>query len=156
MRFSHIVSRSVETGLPCAYLNLVGAQDDQVFDGASFVINPGGQLTHHMTAFEETLDVVTFTETEEGWRAEPGDLSPQPADRGADYHAIVLALRDYLAKAGFQMHLPADTISSVERFESVRALQIPSCSNRLTSNATQIARSFDLGLVGNDPQRVSQ
>ena len=41
-RMSHMVARVVETGLPMVYLNLIGGQDDQVFDGGSFVLNPGG------------------------------------------------------------------------------------------------------------------
>ena len=43
-RMAHMVARVVETGLPLVYLNMVGGQDDQLFDGASFVLNPGGRL----------------------------------------------------------------------------------------------------------------
>ncbi len=43
VRMNLMVSRVVETGLPLVYLNMIGGQDDQVFDGASFVLNPGGQ-----------------------------------------------------------------------------------------------------------------
>ena len=39
-----MVARVVETGLPLVYLNMIGGQDDQVFDGGSFVLNPGGAL----------------------------------------------------------------------------------------------------------------
>ena len=39
-----MVARVIETGLPLIYLNMVGGQDDQVFDGGSFVLNPGGAL----------------------------------------------------------------------------------------------------------------
>ena len=41
VRMHHMVARVVETGLPLAYVNMVGGQDDQVFDGGSFVLNPG-------------------------------------------------------------------------------------------------------------------
>jgi NAD+ synthase len=50
-RLSLMVARVVETGLPLVYLNMVGGQDDQVFDGASFVLNPGGRLAVQMPAF---------------------------------------------------------------------------------------------------------
>ena len=43
-RVNLMVSRVIETRLPLIYLNMVGAQDDQVFDGASFVLNPGADL----------------------------------------------------------------------------------------------------------------
>ena len=101
VRYGHMVARTVETGLPLAYLNLVGGQDDQVFDGASFVLNPGGELTHHMKAFEEEIVHVDFDETPDGWRARPGERVPQPEGPGADYRAMVLATRDYFAKTGF-------------------------------------------------------
>ena len=101
VRYAVMVARTVETGLPLAYLNLVGGQDDQVFDGASFVLNPGGKLTHHLPSFEEAGALITFEETPEGWRARPGALAPQPEGEGADYQAMVLATRDYVAKAGF-------------------------------------------------------
>jgi len=105
VRFNVMVARTVETGLPLAYLNLVGGQDDQVFDGASFVLNPHGDLTHHLPAFEEAQATVTFEEGADGWRARPGALSPQPSGVGADYQAMVLATRDYMAKAGFDRAL---------------------------------------------------
>ncbi|MGB3408742.1 MAG: NAD+ synthase [Jannaschia sp.] len=101
VRYGHMVARSVETGLPLVYLNLVGGQDDQIFDGASFVLNPHGVLTHHLPAFEDAIVHVDFDRTTEGWKARKGDLAPQPQGPGADYRAMVVALRDYMAKAGF-------------------------------------------------------
>ena len=101
VRYSIMVARTVETGLPLAYLNMVGGQDDQVFDGASFVLNPGGALTHHAPGFEEALVHVDFARTPEGWRAADGDKAPQAEGPGADYRAMVLGLRDYMRKTGF-------------------------------------------------------
>lgn len=101
VRYSVMVARVVETGLPLAYLNLVGGQDDQVFDGASFVLNPGGALSHHLPGFAERLEHVDFRRGPDGWRAEPGEKAPQPEGPAADYQAMVLALRDYMGKAGF-------------------------------------------------------
>ncbi|MGB3554312.1 MAG: nitrilase-related carbon-nitrogen hydrolase, partial [Jannaschia sp.] len=66
VRYGHMVARTVETGLPLVYLNLVGGQDDQVFDGASFVLNPHGALTHHLPSFEEALVHVDFERGAEG------------------------------------------------------------------------------------------
>lgn len=105
VRYGHMVARTVETGLPLAYLNLVGGQDDQIFDGASFVLNRGGNLTHHLPAFEDSIVHVDFDRTDDGWQARPGTLSPQPTGPGADYRAMVIALRDYMAKAGFKQAL---------------------------------------------------
>ncbi len=105
VRYGVMVARVVETGLPLAYLNLVGGQDDQVFDGASFVLNPGGALTHHLPAFEEALTHVDFEKGDDGWRALPGEKAPQPEGPGADYRAMVVGLRDYMGKAGFERAL---------------------------------------------------
>ena len=101
VRQNLMVARVIETGLPLVYLNLLGGQDDQVFDGGSFVLNPGGALALQLPMFEEAVAHVDFTRGAEGWRADPGPLAHLPDDLEQDYHAMVLALRDYLGKAGF-------------------------------------------------------
>ncbi len=102
LRMNVTVSRVIETGLPLVYLNTVGGQDDQVFDGASFALNPGGHLALQMPAMEEAVAHLDFQRTDDGWRAIPGTLTPQPDAWEQDYHAMVLSLRDYLGKSGFK------------------------------------------------------
>ncbi len=102
VRLNLMVARVVETGLPLVYLNMVGGQDDQVFDGASFVLNPGGALAVQLPPFDECLTHVDFVETPAGWRAEAGMLAPQPDAWEQDYRAMVQGLRDYLGKSGFK------------------------------------------------------
>jgi len=92
---------SSQTGLPLVYLNLVGGQDDQIFDGGSFVLNPGGALALQLPMFEEAIAHVDFTCGPDGWHAEQGPLAHLPDELEQDYNATVLALRDYLRKAGF-------------------------------------------------------
>ena len=99
------VARVIETGLPLVYLNLVGGQDDQVFDGASFVLNPGGVLTHQMPAFDEAITHVDFTRTDAGWRAVEGERVVLPDTWESDYRAMVESVRDYVAKTGFSQAL---------------------------------------------------
>ncbi len=101
IRQSVTVARVTETGLPLVYLNLLGGQDDQMFDGASFVLNPGGVLTHQMPAFEAGLFHVDFEHTDEGWRALDGDKAMMPDTWEADYRVMVESLRDYMGKTGF-------------------------------------------------------
>jgi NAD+ synthase len=96
-----MVARVVETGLPLIYLNLVGAQDDQVFDGGSFVLNPGGALALQMPLMEEAVAHLDLVRGDDGWRAVPGARAHVPDMLEQDYHAMVLALRDYVAKTGF-------------------------------------------------------
>ena len=105
LRLNLMVSRVIETGLPLVYLNMVGGQDDQVFDGSSMVLNPGGHLAVQMPQFEENLTHVTFSETDSGWKAEQGDIAPIPPIGEADYRACVLSVADYFAKTGFKKAL---------------------------------------------------
>lgn len=102
LRMGHIVARVVETGLPLVYVNMVGGQDDQLYDGASFVLNPGGHKIVQLPPFQEMLAHVDFTLTDDGWRAEPGEMAPQPDEWEQDYMAMMLGLREYMRKSGFK------------------------------------------------------
>ncbi len=102
VRTNLMVSRVIETGLPLVYLNMVGGQDDQVFDGASFVLNPGGELAVQLPQFDECIAHVDFTRGTDGWRAVPGEKALMPRVVEADYRAMVEGLKDYLAKTGFK------------------------------------------------------
>ncbi len=85
-----------ETGLPLAFVNRVGGQDEIVFDGASFVLNADGSVAHQLPDWEEALVETVWTRHPNGWRCEPGivaTLDPHPADI---YHAMLVGLRDYV------------------------------------------------------------
>ena len=101
-RLNMMVSRVVETNLPLVYLNMVGGQDDQVFDGGSFVLNPGGKLAVQLPFFEEYKETIKFVRKESGWIAETGKRVYQPTELEKDYHAMVIGLRDYTRKTGFK------------------------------------------------------
>src|SRR5690606_27602403 len=101
LRLNLMVQRVVETGLPLCYLNMVGGQDDQVFDGSSMVLNPGGQLAVQMPQFDEAVEIVTFRRGPQGWRADEGTRAPIPPIGEADYRACVIGLGDYMRKTGF-------------------------------------------------------
>ncbi|MDX2482058.1 MAG: NAD+ synthase, partial [Pseudodonghicola sp.] len=100
-RLNHMVARVVETGLPLIYLNMVGGQDDQVFDGASFGLNPGGELAFQMPQFDSAITHVDLERGPEGWRILPGEEHVHPSEWEQDYQVMVIALRDYMAKTGF-------------------------------------------------------
>ncbi len=93
--------RAADTGLPLAYLNRVGGQDELVFDGASFVVNGDGSLAVQMTDWEEQEVTTRWTRTATGWRCNRGEIAPL-ADHPEDiYCAMVLALRDYVDRNRF-------------------------------------------------------
>ncbi|MFK7878368.1 NAD+ synthase [Roseobacter sp.] len=100
-RLNHMVARVVETGLPLIYLNMVGGQDDQVFDGASFALNPGGELAVQLPVFEENLCHLDLERTSEGWRIVTGEKAVHPDGWEQDYNVMVQSLRDYCGKTGF-------------------------------------------------------
>ena len=102
VRMNQMVARVTECDLPLVYLNTVGGQDDQVFDGGSFVLNRHGALVVQLPHFEEVMAEVDFTRTEDGWQAEPGPMAHVPDSLEEDYNAVVLGLRDYTAKTGFE------------------------------------------------------
>ncbi|MEO0498305.1 MAG: nitrilase-related carbon-nitrogen hydrolase, partial [Pseudomonadota bacterium] len=100
-RLNHMVARVIETDLPLIYLNMVGGQDDQVFDGASFGLNPGGALAVQLPCFDECTAQVDLERTSEGWRIVEADKAVHPDAWEQDYRVMVQSLRDYCRKTGF-------------------------------------------------------
>ena len=100
-RINHMVARVVETDLPLIYLNMVGGQDDQVFDGASFGLNPGGALAVQLPLFDENITHIDLERGADGWRIVEGEKAPHPSAWEQDYRVMVQALRDYCRKTGF-------------------------------------------------------
>ncbi|MCJ2182117.1 NAD+ synthase [Novosphingobium sp. 1949] len=92
--------RAVDTGLPLAYLNRVGGQDELVFDGASFVVNGDGSLAAQARDWEEQVIQTRWTRTAKGWRCDRGAIAPAALHPESLYCAIVLALRDFAERAG--------------------------------------------------------
>ncbi|MQY43763.1 NAD+ synthase [Epibacterium sp. SM1969] len=101
VRQNHMVARCIETGLPVIYLNMVGGQDDQVFDGGTFALNPGGELALQMPVFDEAIAQLDLERTADGWRIMSGEKAHLPDAWEQDYRVMVEALRDYLRKSGF-------------------------------------------------------
>jgi NAD+ synthase len=97
LRASKVVgARVAETGLPLAYINRVGGQDELAFDGASFILNGDGSLALQLPDWEEALVTTHWTRESGGWRCGDGPkavLDPHPADV---YHAMMVGLRDYV------------------------------------------------------------
>ncbi|MEP6065444.1 MAG: NAD+ synthase [Paracoccaceae bacterium] len=100
-RLNHMVSRVIETDLPLIYLNMVGGQDDQVFDGGSFALNPGGALALKLPVLDEVVAHVDLERGPDGWRVLDGPKASHPDAWEQDYRVMVTSLRDYCAKTGF-------------------------------------------------------
>jgi NAD+ synthase (glutamine-hydrolysing) len=96
-RYEVLRDRVRDIGIPVVYANLVGGQDELVFDGASFVLNSSGALARQMPAFEEELGYVEF----EGAEPRAGVVVPDLSPEAAVYKALCLGVRDYIGKNGF-------------------------------------------------------
>nr|WP_294168050.1 NAD+ synthase [uncultured Sphingomonas sp.] len=101
LRQTLVKSRVAAAGLPMAYLNRVGGQDELAFDGSSFVVNAGGELVVQMPDWDEALLLTEWRRSAGGWSCvtrQDYQLDPYPEDV---YHAMMVALRDYVTRNGF-------------------------------------------------------
>jgi NAD+ synthase (glutamine-hydrolysing) len=101
-REAMLAKRAADNGLWVAYCNLVGGQDELVFDGRSVVIAPDGTVVARALSFAEDMLVVDVP----GWDAPAGTLPHarvelMPCADEEFYRALEVGLRDYMAKNGF-------------------------------------------------------
>jgi NAD+ synthase len=96
-----VLSRIRESGLPLAYVNQIGGQDELVFDGASFVINADFSLVVQMPAWAEKVTITDWTRGENGWACAPGEMAVVEEGLESIYLALVQGLRDYMQKNHF-------------------------------------------------------
>ncbi len=115
IRLSLVTGRARQAGAPLVYVNMTGGQDDLVFDGDSIVVNAAGDVIARAPQFEDgimlvDIDVATRTSTPDVIISDDEvslerTLVPGIAHRLGDeeeiWNAIVVGLRDYVAKNGF-------------------------------------------------------
>jgi NAD+ synthase (glutamine-hydrolysing) len=98
LRFQHATARVSETHLPVVSVNLVGGQDELVFDGQSFIVNAAGEAQVVCAAFETDLALCEF----DAGVLKPVQALPKPlTDDAAMYQALCLGVKDYVHKSGF-------------------------------------------------------
>jgi len=100
-RMNLAVSRIKESGLPLAYVNQLGGQDELVFDGASFVLNADLSLPIQMPAWEEKIVFTDWAREAKGWVCATGARAAIEEGDEALYLAVVQGLRDYVTKNRF-------------------------------------------------------
>ena len=94
--------RARDVGLPLVYVNVMGAQDELVFEGNSFVMDAGGKVVMRAPAYEEGIYTVEFVRQARGKVVpKPGPVAPELSDEASVYGALVLGVRDYVNKHGF-------------------------------------------------------
>ncbi|NOY61970.1 MAG: NAD+ synthase [Gammaproteobacteria bacterium] len=149
--------RAQQTGVPIVYVNMVGGQDELVFDGGSFVMDADGHLIHTSPAFEAALDVVEFTVEHTALVPLPGKTAPPLSEEATIYRALVCGVRDYIGKNGFNgcviglsggidsaltLAIAADAIGSA----SVEAVMMPSRYTADISRTDAAAQAEALGV----------
>jgi NAD+ synthase (glutamine-hydrolysing) len=97
VRFDILRARIRETGIPMVYVNMVGGQDELVFDGGSFVLDAQGELVAKLAQFEETTAIVEFDDG----KPLPAAIAPEQSIEAQVYAALVMGVRDYIGKNGF-------------------------------------------------------
>jgi len=152
LRLEQVGARARENGVPIVYVNRVGGQDELVFDGASFVVDAGGEVVQQLPAWHEALALAEFD------GARPQTVRGALDDRLEPnvYDALVTGVRDYVEKNRFPGVLLglsggidsaltlAVAVDALGR-ERVRALMLPSQYNASISldDAREMA-----GIVG--------
>jgi NAD+ synthase len=101
IRYRLVRNRALQTGLPIAYLNRVGGQDELVFDGSSFIVHPDGERVVQMCDWEEALLVTDWQRTPDGWRCMTRESHALDAFPEDVYQAMIVGLRDYVQRNGF-------------------------------------------------------
>lgn len=147
-RLEILRQRITETQLPIIYTNMVGGQDELVFDGGSFVLNAKGDLTQQLPAFEPALAMVDFL----GAQPIAATITPPLPLQASVYQALTLGLQDYVHKNGFPgvvlglsggidsaltLAIAVDALGA----ENVHAVMMPSefTANMSVDDATEMA-----------------
>jgi NAD+ synthase (glutamine-hydrolysing) len=96
-RYRVVAQQAVSSGISIVCTNLTGGQDDLIFDGASFVVNDKGNITHQLPDFTETIGII---ELRDGVPV-PGTIAPPQTVEASIYQALCLGLKDYVARNRF-------------------------------------------------------
>ncbi len=100
-REGEVRSRIAEVQIPVVYVNMVGGQDELVFDGGSFAMNADGEISFRAPPFDEGLHTVILNGTAKGVMPEAGECAEMLPTEARVYRALVTGTRDYVTKHGF-------------------------------------------------------
>jgi len=93
--------RVLEIGIPAVYLNMVGGQDELVFDGGSFAMDRSGEVVFRAAAFSDNLYCVQLMADGAGVAPQPAEIVPLLPKEQSVYEALVCGTRDYVGKHNF-------------------------------------------------------
>ena len=156
-RKQHLKAIAQKYQTPILYTNLVGGQDELVFDGGSMVISAKGTIDFCASQFNNELSLVTLDSKIRQWYHHSASAMPVSADKNEQniYHALVLGLKDYINKNQFQgvilglsggidsaltLCLAVDALGA----EKVEVLIMPSCHTAQISIEDAIQQTNNL------------
>lgn len=140
-------------GIPLVYVNQVGGQDELIFDGASFVADAQGQIVFRAQEFVEQLSIVEFVDQQ----PQANSIAQLYQPVVSEYKALVLGIKDYVHKNGFQgallglsggidsalvLALAVDALGA----DKVEAVLMPSRYTQDMSNEDAILEAEALGI----------
>lgn len=138
IRLQHARLRVEKTNLPLIYVNQVGAQDDLVYDGASFMMNQQGRVIMQCEEFvEEFQDISLELASNTNWISSTETIHPPHSETEAMYQAVMIGLRDYVEKnripgvilglsGGIDSAISAAIAVDALGAENVKAVMLPS------------------------------
>jgi NAD+ synthase (glutamine-hydrolysing) len=153
-----VQQRARENRLPIVYANLIGGQDELVFDGGSFVVDAAGDLQQRLPFFREAEEIVQFNTEQNLPVPSPQEIVPQMGEEERVYNALVLGVRDYVLKNGFNgavlglsggvdsaltLAIAADALGP----EQVEVVMMPSRYTADMSNEDAVAEAEALGVA---------
>lgn len=155
-REMHVRRRVAEVQVPVIYVNMVGGQDELVFDGGSFVMTNEGDISFRAPPFEEGLHEVVLRGAASGVVPESGDCAELLETEASVYKALVAGTRDYIEKHGFpgvilglsggiDSALVATIACDAIGADRVRAVMMPF---RYTSNISQEDAAKQAAMLG--------
>src|ERR1700761_7167439 len=159
VRLKLAAARISETGVPLIYLNQLGGQDEVVYDGASFVLNADEKIAVALPPWNEAVVVTDWTRNGGGkWACAPGETFVAEDRSSQVYHAMMVALRDYVNKnrfpgvvlglsGGIDSALSAAVAVDALGAERVRCVMLPSryTSRESLEDADACARLLGVG-----------
>jgi NAD+ synthase (glutamine-hydrolysing) len=98
LREEIVCNHAKAASVPIVYVNQVGGQDELIFDGASFVVNQHGEVVFRAQEFKTQISLVEFVDCE----PMKAECAPLYQEVSSDYQALVLGVKDYVTKNGFQ------------------------------------------------------
>jgi NAD+ synthase (glutamine-hydrolysing) len=149
-----VADRAARFGVAVAYVNLVGGQDELVFDGGSFVVDAEGEITHRAAQFEVSETLVRL----DNGVPQTGQIVPVVDSEEQVYRALVLGVRDYVVKNGFRsvilglsggidsaltLAIAVDALGA----DSVAVVSMPSRYTADISNTDALAQAQALGVA---------